>query len=52
MIVPNEPYKILYLPKLARKYLNPSVTAMLRIVAIMVPGLKNFHLFVVEGAYL
>lgn len=50
MTVPIEPYKILYLPKLFTKTVNPIVTRMLKKVAMVVPGEASFHLVVVEGA--
>ena len=52
MIVPIEPYKILYLSKLLRKAEKPSVAIILNEVAMIAPGETSFHLFGIDGAYL
>ena len=50
IIVPIDPYRILYLPKLFTKAVKPMVTRMDRKVAITEPGETRFHRLVVEGA--
>jgi hypothetical protein len=50
IIVPIDPYRILYLPKLLTNAVKPMVTRMDRNVAITEPGETRFHRFVVDGA--
>ena len=52
MIVPIEPYNILYLLKLFTKAENAMVDVMLSAVANKAPGVNIFHRFEVGGAYL
>jgi hypothetical protein len=52
IILPIEPYKILYLPKLFTKAEKAIVAIILNRVAVIAPGETSFHLFVVDGAYL
>ncbi len=51
-MVPIEPYKTLYLPKLFTNNEKPIDEMMLRKVVVMVPGEFSFHLFSTDGAYL
>ena len=51
-MVPIEPYRTLYLPKLFTKTENPKEERMLKNVVVIVPGEISFHLFSTEGAYL
>ena len=52
IIVPIEPYNKLYRPKLLVNVKKSRVERILRKVAITAPGVRSFHLFVVDGAYL
>jgi hypothetical protein len=50
IIVPMEPYNLLYNPKLFTKYENPSEVKRARNVAIVEPGEINFHCDLFAGA--
>jgi hypothetical protein len=50
MMVPIEPYKTLYQPKLFTKIVNPMVTSILKKVSMVAPGEASFHRLVVDGA--
>ena len=52
IIVPMEPYKALYLPKLFTNNENANDAAKLNVVARIVPGDVNAHLSFIAGAYL
>lgn len=50
MIVPIDPYKALYLPKLLTNDAKPIEESMLSEVASKTPGELNFHRFLTAGA--
>ncbi len=52
MMVPIDPYKTLYRPKLFTNAEKTMEASMLKKVARMAPGELSFHLFCTAGAYL